>query len=148
MRRTNTKQVKEAIIKMIMENATVWVNENREYFAEDPKRKQYAGIDPTNRATFPQLCDLILSQFYIEKVENDNRWNAGRTTRQELFEDWARGLTSAIPSDFWTYHEDPRDILGDILEQTEAERKKYTEEESALLLTRLIYREIVGHATK
>lgn len=148
MKKTNSKQVREAIVKMIMDNATDWVNDNREYFREDPNRAQFADIDPQNRDEFPKLCDLIRYEFYIEKVENDKLYRAGRTTRQELFEDWARGLASAIPTDFWTYHEDPRDILGDILEQTETERRKYTEEQSALLLTRLIYREIEANATR
>ena len=58
-----------------------------------------------------------------------------------IFEDWARGL--AMGSLFcYYYNRSARGDLAAILEETEEEEAKYTEQQAEELLTRLIYREL------
>ena len=58
-----------------------------------------------------------------------------------IFEDWARGL--ALGNLFcYYYNRSAKDDLGKILEESEEEKAKYTEQEAEELLTRLIYREM------
>lgn len=58
-----------------------------------------------------------------------------------IFEDWARGL--ALGGLFcYYYNRSAKDDLGEILEETEEEKSKYTEMEAEEMLTRLIYREM------
>ena len=58
-----------------------------------------------------------------------------------IFEDWARGL--ALGNLFcYYYNRSAVDDLGEIMEETEEEKAKYTEQEAEETLTRLIYREM------
>lgn len=62
-----------------------------------------------------------------------------RQNRQDAFINWLGGLPAAL-GDFFLYRgvED----LGNILEETEEERSRYTEAEAQTMLARLIYREV------
>ena len=64
-----------------------------------------------------------------------------RGNYQEEFTKWAQGL----PGDLFDYHYFPtaKKILGDILEETEEERERFTETDAERKLTYLIYMEIV-----
>ena len=65
----------------------------------------------------------------------------GRLLRREIFKDWAQGL--ALGGLFcYYYNRSAKDDLGAILEESEAEKAKYTEQEAEEMLTRLIYREL------
>ena len=57
---------------------------------------------------------------------------------QEAFIDWMRGLPCSVASDIF-YHSEARQILGDILKETEAERNKYSEERAEWVLCSLIW---------
>ena len=72
------------------------------------------------------------------------RYKAGRISLQDLFEDYAAGLPLGGLFDYYLHS--AIDTLGDILEESEAEREKYSEEEAEKMLTRLIYREMIKEA--
>ena len=58
-----------------------------------------------------------------------------------IFLDWARGL--ALGGLFcYYYNRSAKDDLGAILEETEEEKAKYTEQQAEEMLSRLIYREM------
>lgn len=62
-------------------------------------------------------------------------------TSYAIFKDWASGL--ALGGLFcYYYNRSAVDDLGKILEETEAEKVKYTEAKAEEMLTRLIYREL------
>ena len=117
MLKTNSKQARENIKKYIMDNF-----EGTNYEIEQPE-------------TFAETAKIIYQIFKAEK--HDNRPIA----EQALFEDWASGLPSILDTCYY-YNRSAVDDLGDILEQTETERNRYTEEEAEKMLTYLIYREI------
>ncbi len=65
----------------------------------------------------------------------------------EIFRDWASGL--ALGGLFcYYYNRSAVDDLGEILEETESEKAKYTEQEAEEMLSRLIYREMRKAAEK
>ena len=84
------------------------------------------------------MAQNIIGAFYKEKVEHDNR----RLTGQEYFLEWMAGLPSIIYTGYYL-HESAVEILGDMLEETPAERKRYTEAQAQDMLSKLIYRELV-----
>lgn len=115
--KTNSKQARENIRKYIIDNF-----DGTNY-----------GI--TTPDTFAEVARVIYTTFKDEKQDN-------RPIReQDLFEDWAAGLPSILDTCYY-YNREAVDDLGDILEQTEAERNRYTETEAETMLTYLIYREI------
>lgn len=57
------------------------------------------------------------------------------------FKDWAQGLPSLLDCGYY-YNRSANKDLGDLLEQTAAERAKYSESDSEEVLTTLIYREL------
>lgn len=95
---------------------------------------------------FDGMADCILNDhFYIEYLKNNKEFALHRKTLQELFTDWAAGLPLNI-FDYYYYYADAVEILGDILEETEEERNRFTEEQAAQKLTYLIFRELTKRA--
>ena len=89
-----------------------------------------------NVNTDAEIAQAILDIFRDETA-GDHRRNMSEAAR---FEDWAQGLALG---QLFTYYVHPAvPILGNILEETETERSKYTEQQAENLLTRLIYREL------
>lgn len=66
---------------------------------------------------------------------------------QEAFHDWTGGLPAILDPEY-RYRICAIDMLGDILEETPAERAKYTECEAEKMLSYLIFREISREAMK
>ena len=123
MLKTNSKQVREAVKNFIVENYTP---------------ENYGWKETTD---FNEVKELLNTAFYDEKVKLDNRYKAGHITRQELFEEWCGGLPTIFCTDD-IYLKSAVDLVGDMLEQTETERNKYTERDAEKLMVYLIYREL------
>ena len=112
MLKTNSKAVNEKIKNIIIE----CYKDSGEYYGFEGREmaSDYAG-----------MCKDILDAFYIEKVKNGCQYKAGRISAQDLFMDWMQGLPTAFSvADDVFYHGDALDYLGDLLEQTEAEKAK------------------------
>ena len=129
MLRTNTKAVKAKIQNYIINN-----------FCPD----DYTSDPPQE---FGEIAKFILQKFRSEKysLEEDFRFYK---TEQAAFEDWAAGLPGLLNTADYYCSNSAVDILGDILEETEQEKAKYTETEAENLLTFLIYRELKRGAEK
>ena len=93
--------------------------------------------------TFEEVAKIIYNTFADEYLYEYNR----RRNEQEVFTEWCSGLPSILDTCYF-YNRSAIEDLGDILEETEAERNKYTEEQAEKYLTYLIYREIVKGARK
>lgn len=65
-----------------------------------------------------------------------------RTPYQQQFVDWCAGLPSSFDTCYW-YNRSAIKDLGDILEETNEERERFTEQEACEMLSKLIYREIL-----
>ena len=87
--------------------------------------------------TFSEVARLIYNAFTEEHLYGYNRTR----NRQEVFVEWCAGLPSIIDTCYY-YNRSAVEDLGNILEETEEERNRFTESEAEEMLSRLIYREI------
>lgn len=100
------------------------------------------GFDGTNYGietpeTFEEVARIIYNTFADEYLFEYNR----RRNEQEVFVEWCAGLPSIIDTCYY-YNRSAVVDLGDILEETEEERNRYTEAQAEETLSRLIYREV------
>ena len=93
-------------------------------------------LEPSN--DFATVAKVIYNCF-IEEKSGINDW--GRVSENVIFADWCAGLPSIFNTCYY-YNRSAVDDLGEILEETEEEKEKYTQTEAEKLLTALIYREI------
>lgn len=139
MLRTNSKKARENIKKYIVDNFD-GTNYAPDYdYIEEAIKDNEAGR--RNVDIFSLVAHAIIDTFGREYLIPHNRYNAGKMSTAELFEEWAAGLPSILDTCYY-YNRSAVDDLGAILEETEAEKAKYNETQAEQLLTRLIYREI------
>lgn len=119
MLKTNCKKALENIRAYILENA-----DDTNYGGE------CAFTDWKAAARFVWSC-------FTEEKSGDNR----RMPESDLFEEWASGLPSSFDFCYW-YNRPALDDLGAILEETEEEKARFTEDAACKLLTTLIYNQI------
>ena len=135
MRRTNSKEAMEAIKNAIIES----YNNCEEYYT-------YDGAEA--KTEYNDICKDIMDAFFNEKCKHDNRYNAGRISKQDLFIDWMQGLPTALDVADDIFLGSAVDWLGDILEQTDTEKARYTDEQAEKTACYLLYRELTKHAAK
>lgn len=94
--------------------------------------------------TFREAALIIYDNFMkCKKYELQRPY----TNIQECFTDWCAGLPSILDTCYY-YNRSAVDDLAEILEETEAEKSKYTETQAESELTWLIYREIMKEVRK
>ena len=120
MLKTNSKKARENIHCYVVDNFT----------------PDNYDIEPST--DFVTVANHIYNNFRV-CTNGDYQW--GRVAESVIFEDWMQGLPSIFGADYY-YHCTALDDLGVILEETEAEKARFTEDDAAKLLTSLIYREI------
>lgn len=135
MLRTNSKEVMNRIKKIIMDSYEA----AEEYYTFD------GGAMKTE---YNDICKDIMNMFYIEKLQFDNRYKAGRISRADLFMDWMQGLPSAFPVSNDIFLGSAVDFLGDLLDETEKEKEKFTDEQAEKRAVYLLHRELEKHAKK
>lgn len=126
MLRTNSKKARENVRNYIMTDS--------DYIAERIE------CDPdtlTEAQALRSVWEIFTAEYY-NPIPSTRR---NRSNVFDLFTDWAQGL--ALGGLFlYYYNVSAVKVLGDILEETEEERSKYTEEQAERLLTLLIFREV------
>lgn len=96
--------------------------------------------------TFPEIARFILETCREEKrYSSSDRF--GNIPSQDTFIDWCQGLPSVLDTCYY-YNRSAVTDLGDILEETEAERNKFSEQDAERMLSCLIYRELTHAAIK
>lgn len=121
MLRTNSRKAMENIRKEIV-NSYEAANEYYTFEGREAK------------TDFNEICADILEAFRIEKLENDCYYIAGRASKNEMFMDWMQGLPTAFPVADDIFLRSAIDFLGNILEETEEEKARYTEDKAEKLL--------------
>lgn len=120
MLKTNSKKAIENIRNYIIENYKYW--------------SEYENIKLEKPDNFKNIAKNIYTIFQIEK-----RYDKGN--EQQIFIDWLQGLTSIFDPEYY-YNCNAVDVLGDILEETESEKARFTQSQAEEKLSYLIYREI------
>lgn len=94
---------------------------------------------------FPKVAKFIMETFEKEKPYSENNIKNLHLSEYTIFRDWASGLP--MDSLFLYYYNISAIYLhGNILEETEEERSRFTEEQAEERLTMLIYREVKKYA--
>lgn len=126
MLRTNSKKARENLRAYILDHV------------EDCD----TGYTPS---TFSEAAHMVWDTFNAEYMASDNqrRYNLRvYKTWQGAFVSWCSGLPSMLDTSYYL-HSAVKD-LGNILEESEEERARFSETEAETLLSRLIYREITS----
>lgn len=139
MLKSNCKQARENIRAYIVDHFDGTNYEPEFDYIDQAKKDTAQGI--CNVDIFSIVAHAIATTFYDEKCRYDNRYKAGMLSRYELFEDWCAGLPSILDTCYY-YNRSAVDDLAGILQETEAEKAKFSESEAEKRLTWLIYREI------
>ena len=116
MIRTNSKKARANIRAYIIDNYT----------------PDSYGLPET--ADFKTAAANILDVFHKEKPRN-------KGNEQEIFTEYCAGLPTILDTCYY-YNRSAVDDLGEILEETDEEKAKYSEQDAERLLTILIYREL------
>ena len=123
MLKTNSKKAQENIKNYILENFTP---------------ESYTDTPPTETK---EIFNYIYKCFISEKFSIENEKRYYKYNEYAAFVDWCSGLPSIINTCYY-YNRSAVDDLGMILEETEAEKSRYTESEAEKMITYLIYRTI------
>lgn len=157
MLRTNTKKAKNNVRNWIISNCT-FDNDFPDYFGF-PYLGQYEKFTElvhdttyTNGINYVDLFSVyapaIYETFRDEKGRYDKRYQAGKISEQSLFIEWLEGLPGVIDTTCYYLGPNAKTIVADLLEETAAERDKYTETEAESLLSYLIYREVKSEVNR
>ena len=119
MLKTNSKQARENIRNYII---------NRFDCSDYSPEKEPEG--------FAEIAKFILSTFRDEKV------NWQKIPEVDLFADWAAGLPAVLDTCYY-YNRSATDDLGEILNETQAERDTYSEDQAQKFLSSLIYWQLI-----
>lgn len=123
MLRTNSKKA--------IDNVKNYIKQDLDYLEE-------------NHGYTPETDDEMLASIYgiflSEKSYDLQR--SHYMNEYAIFKDWAQGLAMGGLFCYY-YNRSAVADLGDILEETDDERSKYSEADAEELLTKLIYREVV-----
>ena len=132
MLRTNSKKAIENIRKYIIEHF-------------DGENYNFSG-DASN---FHEVAAFIYKCFIDEKYKGAEGYYARRGySMQDVFADWAAGLPSVLDTCYF-YNRSAVDDLAEILEESDSEKAKYSDEQKAeKLLTNLISLHIFKEARK
>lgn len=129
MLKTNSKKAAENIRAYIIDNF------KPENYTDNPPQK------------FHQIAVFILDTFRREKYHLPEDFRYYLHCELSAFRDWCAGLPSVLDTCYY-YNRSSVDDLGAILEETEQEKARYTEQQAEQLLTDLIYRELLKGAAK
>ena len=114
--------------KKAIENVKNYIIDHYNYEAD------YEDINLFQPDNFKNIAKNIYTIFLIETYYD-------KGNNQGLFISWSQGLPSILDFEYY-YKCNAVDILGDILEETEQEKARFTQSQAEEKLSYLIYREI------
>ena len=124
MLRSNSKAVREAVRKWIMENTSF------EGYDEYENRKM----------DYNETCKALLAickhEKFYQEYPNDRL----------MLKDWFQGLPSVLDTAEYIYRYNAVNLLGEIMQETEAEKARFTETQAEDMLNYLIADEILKGA--
>ena len=120
---------------MIRSNCKKAITNIRNYILNHSDFDGYGIEEPK---TWQETAESLMHVFFEEYFKHQHRFFK---TYQECFISWLQGLPSVIDSCYY-YNRSACDDLGEILEETEAEKARYTEDKAEYVLSALIWREI------
>lgn len=129
MLKTNSKKAAENIRAYIVKNFTP------ENYTETPPEEWH------------EIAAFILDTFRKEKYNCSEDFRYYHNSEIAAFLDWSAGLPGVLDTCYY-YNRSAVDDLAELLEETEQEKARYTEEQAEKTLTTLIYRELQRGAAR
>ena len=123
---------------MIRSNSKKAIENIRAYILDNTTAENYEIKQPE---TFKETAAFIMDTFRAEHWNSANIRRYYGNNEYNSFAAWAQGLPSVLDTCYY-YNRSAVDDLGAILEESEEEKSKYSEEQAESLLTWLIYREL------
>ena len=123
MLKTNSKKAAENIRAYIMDGFTP------EGYTDNPPQEWH------------EIAAFILDTFRSKKYHLPEDFYYYKNNESAAFADWCAGLCGVLDTCYY-YNRSAVDDLGAILEETDEEKARYTEEQAEKTLTTLIYREL------
>ena len=121
---------------MLKSNSKKALENVKNYILENFTPEGYTETVPTETR---EIMQFIYNCFISEKFSIENEKRYYKYNEYAAFMDWCAGLPSVLNTCYY-YNRSAVDDLGAILEETEAEKKKYSEAEAEKMLTYLIYK--------
>lgn len=129
MLKTNSKKARENIKQYIINNFTP---------------ENYTDAPPED---WSEIARFILDTFRSEKYSRPEDYRYYNHNESAAFADWCAGLPSVIDTCYF-YNRSAVNDLAAILEESDAERAKYSESDAERVLTYLIYKELIRGGAK
>lgn len=129
MLKTNSKKAAENVRLYIVKNFTP------ENYTDTPPKEWH------------EIAAFILDTFRKEKYNCVEDFRYCDNNEIAAFLDWAAGLPALLDTCYY-YNRSAVEDLGEILEETEQEKARYTEEQAEKTLTTLIYNELKRGAAR
>lgn len=124
MLKTNSKKARENIQQYIIDNFT----------PENYTDEKIEG--------FGNVARFIIDTFRSEKYSTKEDYKYYKGSEYAAFVEWCGGLPSILDTCYY-YNRSAVDDLGTILEEAEAEKARFAEQEAEARLTYLIYGELI-----
>ena len=129
MLKTNSKKARENVRNYIVERFAP------EGYTDNPPQE------------WQDIAAFILDTFRSEAYHLPQDFRYYRNNEFAAFADWCAGLPSVLDT-YYYCNRSAVDDLGAVLEETEEEKARYTEEQAESTLTLLIYRELTRGAAQ
>jgi hypothetical protein len=124
---------------MLKTNSKIFRNKVKQFIIDNYDSSNYDEGSPEAMATtLPEIAKIIFAE--CKRVESYQLEHYRSYTMQNAFDDWVRGLPTEFSCQFFLGI--AVDVLGDMLEQTQAEREKYSQSQAEDLLIYVMYREL------
>lgn len=131
---------KEGDKKMGVKTSSKRAIENvRKYIMDGFDGSSYGWEDAES---FEEIAQCIMTAFYVERAKPLVEDTPYFKSYQDAFIDWCAGLPSIIDTCYY-YDRSAIADLGDILDQTIAERERFSEQQAEDTLSYLIFREVL-----
>lgn len=123
---------------MLKTNSKKAAENIREYITDGFTPEGYTDNPPQE---WHEVAAFILNTFRNEKYHFPQDFRYYHGNEFAAFADWCEGLPSVLNTCYY-YNRPAVDDLGKILEETDEEKARYTEEQARKMLTTLIYSEL------
>lgn len=150
MLKTNSKAVKTAIREFIAAGAIDWAIESNEYDRENGYEPMAEAVELEKLSSkgeentdVQKAAAVLVWKYFQNDIKYDYR--LGREPMQSIFDSWIRGLPGVVDSEDFLFC-NAVDFMAGILQESEAEKAKYSESDAEELAIYLIWREVSGLA--
>ena len=146
MLKTNSKAAKTAIREFIATGAIDWAEEANAYDRENGLEPMAEAVELENLSSKGEKSEDVQKAAAVlvwKCFQNDTKgdYRLGREPMQEIFISWLRGLPGVVSSEAFLLRS-AVDFIAGILQESEAEKSRFSETDAEDLAAYLVWREV------